>query len=245
MADSYCVFDIETAPLSWDSFDEAQHEYLLRGTTTEEEQNKKKGEMALSPITAQVVCLGIIHFEKDESGDFVEKKRTSYLQDNSLAEGEFTSEDLPGGAKFVRCSEKTLLANFWKLLRQYPKLHLISFNGRTFDAPFLMLRSAILRVRPSRNLMEGTRFNYPLHTDLIDELCFYNGGQSGATRRYNFDFFTKAFGIKSPKAEGVDGSKVAEYFRDGKGKEIAEYCLRDVQATWELFLVWKEFLALR
>lgn len=245
MADAYCVFDIETAPLEWDSFDEAQHEYLLRGATTTEEQEKKKAEMALSPMTAQVVCLGIIHFEKDESGDFIEKKRSAYYQDNSIDEGEFIREDLPEGYNYIRCSEKTLLGNFWKLLKLNPRLHLISFNGRTFDAPFLMLRSAVLRVKPTRNLMEGTRFNYPLHTDLIDELCFYNGSQSGATRRYNFDFFTKAFGVKSPKSEGVDGSKVAEYFRNGRGKEISEYCLRDVQATWELFQIWKEYLAMR
>lgn len=245
MHESYCVFDIETAPLDWAMFDEAQHEYLLRGADTAEEQDKKKAEMALSPLTAQLVCLGIILFERNEQGEFEEKRRTAYLQDNSLADDIYTSEELANGARLVRSNEKTILTNFWKLLRQSPSLHLISFNGRNFDAPFMMMRSALHRVKPSRNLMEGTRFNYPKHTDLIDELCFFNASQSGATRRYNFDFFTKAFGIQSPKSAGVDGSKVAELFQNGQGQVIAEYCLRDVQATWELFLIWREYLAMK
>ncbi len=245
MPEYYCVFDIETAPLDWTTFDETQHEYLLRGATTPEEQDKKKAEMALSPLTAQIVCLGIIHFERIADGTFEEKKRSAYFQDNSLADDVYTAEDLPSGAKLVRCNEKTILTNFWKQLRQNTALHLISFNGRGFDAPFMMMRSALHRVKPSRNLMDGTKFNYPKHTDLIDELCFFNASQTGATRRYNFDFFTKAFGIKSPKSAGVDGSKVAELFHKGQGHMIAEYCIRDVQATWELFLIWREYLAMK
>ena len=58
----------------------------------------------------------------------------------------------------------------------------------------------------------------------------------------NFDFYTRAFGLKSPKSEDIDGSKVAEYFADGRITEIAEYCLRDVTATWELFLLWQKYL---
>ena len=90
--------------------------------------------------------------------------------------------------------------------------------------------------------MTGTRFNYPLHTDLIDELTFYSVSAYGATRRFNFDFFARAYGIHSPKADGIDGSKVPEFFHNGKILEIAQYCLRDVKATWDLFKIWNEYL---
>ena len=90
--------------------------------------------------------------------------------------------------------------------------------------------------------MDGTKFNYNFHTDLIDELCFFNPYSYGATRRFNFDFYTRVFGITSPKSEGLDGSKVSVYFADGRIYEIAEYCLRDVRATWELFLIWSKLL---
>jgi hypothetical protein len=90
--------------------------------------------------------------------------------------------------------------------------------------------------------MSGTKFNYGYHTDLIDELTFYTPSSYGATKRFNFDFYTRAFGLVSPKSDGIDGSKVKDYFIEGKKNEIAEYCLRDVVATWELFLIWKERL---
>ncbi|MBI5325074.1 MAG: 3'-5' exonuclease, partial [Ignavibacteriae bacterium] len=78
--------------------------------------------------------------------------------------------------------------------------------------------------------------------DLLDELTFYSPGPYGATKRFNFDFYTREFGITSPKSAGIDGSKVSEFYNEGKILDIAEYCLRDVTATWELFLKWKEFL---
>ena len=151
-------------------------------------------------------------------------------------------ETLSTGDKCYLSSERDMLRMFWQILQKYEYPCLISFNGRNFDAPFLMMRSAVLKVRPSRNLMDGTKFNYPNHIDLIDELCFYTPSNSGATKRYNFDFFARSFGVHSPKAEGVDGSKVALLFEEGRIDEISEYCLRDVSATWELFLLWDEYL---
>jgi len=108
---------------------------------------------------------------------------------------------------------------------------MITFNGRNFDAPFVMLRSAIHKIKPPLNLMSGTKFNYFGHIDLIDELSFYSTGSMGATKKFNFDFYTQAFGITSPKEQGVDGSLVPEFFKKGQIKEIAEYCMRDVNAT--------------
>jgi predicted PolB exonuclease-like 3'-5' exonuclease len=81
-----------------------------------------------------------------------------------------------------------------------------------------------------------------MHIDLIDELTFYNPTYYGATKRFNFDFYARAFGLDSPKSEGIDGSKVKEYYNEGKVLEIAEYCLRDVSTTWELFLIWNKYL---
>ena len=52
----------------------------------------------------------------------------------------------------------------------------------------------------------------------------------------------KAFGVQSPKEAGVDGSKVGELYAAGKYDIISEYCLRDVKATWELYVAMKEFI---
>lgn len=240
--EQYLVFDIETAPIAWDTLSESQQDYLLRGASTDEEIEKKKFEMGLSPMTAQVVCIGLQLMQAAEGGAWELINRAAFSVGPAPDSTPYGKINLSNGDPCYLSTEKKVLEDFWNILNKYSRATLVSFNGRNFDAPFLMLRSALLRVKPSRNLMAGTKFNYPQHTDLIDELCFYNPSSYGATRRFNFDYYTRAFGITSPKSEGVDGSMVGEMFAEGKIAEISEYCLRDVSATWELFLIWRKYL---
>ena len=37
------------------------------------------------------------------------------------------------------------------------------------------------------------------------------------------------------KTEGMDGSRVYDRFREGRREEIADYCLRDVELTREIY----------
>lgn len=237
---AYLIFDIETSALPFDDFDQSQQEYLLRGTTTEEEQEERKRMMSLNPLTAQVVALGMVQVGSIDG----EPRGCVYSSCGDESEAK-EDESLADGSIWRTMSEGELLSKWWEVLARGGRnggYHLISFNGRGFDAPFLMLRSAALRIKPSRNLMEGTRWNYPMHTDLQEELCFRGFDRNGAMRRFNFDFYCKAFGIPSPKSEGITGHDVPEFYRQGRYREIAEYCLRDVWATWELFKFWKEYL---
>ena len=240
--EEYLVFDIETVPLPWEDFSESQQEYILRRAETEEEKEQKLREMALSPMTAKVICIGLQHMLQQGENDWEMKNCKAFAVDESLEADEVKEFTLESGYKCQLSSEKRMLEDFWKILNKYVNASLVSFNGRNFDNPFLMLRSALLQIRPSRNIMQGTKFNYNKHIDLIDELSFFNTSQYSAARRFNFDFYTRAFGIASPKSEGIDGSKVAEFFEEGKIADISEYCLRDVQATWDLFLYWRKYL---
>jgi predicted PolB exonuclease-like 3'-5' exonuclease len=132
-------------------------------------------------------------------------------------------------------TEEEIINGFWKTVSHYSQF--ITFNGRTFDCPFLMLRSAILGIRPSRNLMPY-RYSATEHCDLMEQLTYY-----GAFRRFNLDFYCKGFGIKSPKAEGITGLDMGPLMSEGRYREIAEYCLRDVKATAELFHRWHTLLS--
>lgn len=237
----YLTFDIETAPLDFEEFSESQQEYWLRGTITQEEIDKKMFEMALTPLTGQVVCIGLLLNELND-GEITTISEGAISVDPSYSDEDSKEETLENGAKWYLKSEKEALVFFWKILHKYDRAKLVSFNGRNFDAPFLMLRSALHKIRPSRNLMAGTKFNYPNHIDLIDELTFFSGSAYGATKRFNFDFYARAFGLTSPKSEGVDGSMVGVFYKEGKHKEIAEYCMRDVRTTWELFRLWNDTL---
>lgn len=239
MESTYLVFDLETVGLSIDTFDEAQQEYLFRRAETDEDQARIVNELSLSPMTGRIVTIGMRMMRREE-GEWVAKD-VAYQVDPLMADADAPREvALPSGGTCYMSSEHTMLLNFWRLLESNRGIHLVSFNGRGFDAPWLMLRSAVLGIRPTRNLMEGTRFNYRGHTDLLDELTFFNRSSSGPTRSFNFDFYAKAFGVESPKAAGVDGSMVGDLFSQGAYADIAEYCLRDVRSTWSLYQRWYE-----
>jgi hypothetical protein len=236
---SYLVFDIETAAIPFDELDESQQEYITRGCQNDEERGRQIGMMSLNPLTARIAAIGMVHAASPDGTP------RGCVYSNSREKIEDTLDD--GATKWCAMPEEEMLAKFWGVVahrRANGGLHLISFNGRSFDCPFLMLRSAVLRVQPSRNLMDGTRWNYPQHTDLLDELSYKSvNDRNGAMRRFNFDFYCKAFGIPSPKSDGVTGMDVPRLFNEGEHRTIAEYCMRDVWATWELFKVWKAYLS--
>ena len=148
-----------------------------------------------------------------------------------------------GPVEFVACADEIeLLTAFWDVAKHYDGI--VTFNGRGFDVPFIYLRSAVLNVPISRKDWLGYRFQVEPHCDLIEQLTFYGvSGREGAARRFNLDFYCKAFGIDSPKSHGVTGMDVGHLLAEGRYREIAEYCLRDVQATVLLYKIWKDRLA--
>ena len=76
------------------------------------------------------------------------------------------------------------------------------------------------------------------HIDLLDQFTFY-----GAVRRKgNLHLWSRAFGIKSPKAEGITGDDVGHLFREKKFFEIAKYNVGDLIATKELYEKWEKFV---
>ena len=232
------VFDIETSALPPETFDEAQQEYLFREATKlgdEVAREAKRAEIRqqfnLWPFTAQVVCVAMLNAES--------------LRGQVLFTAEDYEEDAAeaGPVEFVPCMDETeLLTAFWDVAKHYDEI--VTFNGRGFDVPFLYLRSALLNVPISKKNWLGYRFATEPHCDLAEQFTFYGvSGREGAARRFNLDFYCKAFGIDSPKSHGVTGMDVNTLLAEGKYREIAVYCLRDVRATVELYRVWRDRLA--
>src|SRR5689334_3268291 len=146
------VFDIETVPLPFDeSFDDAQKEYLLRSAKTEEEIETQKRFGALNPLLGRIVCIGIYIPES--------KRGAALYLDTTDSEETIEHEDMTIKYKSFM-DEAELISHFWQGLEERRYNAFVSFNGRNFDCPFLMLRSAALGVRPSINLMAGTRWNF-------------------------------------------------------------------------------------
>lgn len=217
------VFDIETIPVPFDELDSDQKSYLLKFAENGEDEEKVKQQMALWAPTNRIVAIGMLSVE---SG-----KGAVYFQTS----GEVVESYEKDGIKYECGTEKEILEKFWKAISFSHKF--VTFNGRGFDCPVLMLRSAMLGVKPTKNLAPY-RYSTDAHVDLLEQLTFYN-----AYRKFNLDFYCKAFGIKSPKSNGVSGHEVLPMFQAGKCKEIAEYCAGDLHATKELYIRWKENLS--
>lgn len=218
---SKVVVDIETIGIVFDSLDDKSKEYLLKFAKDDEEKIKIKESLALNPLTGEIVTIGM--FNPDT------QKGVIYYRPGTT-DGDFVEDNI----SFRAGSEREILENFWEDIKKYKQV--VTFNGRTFDGPFLHLRSAILKIKPSRNLVPY-RYDYKLHCDLLDQLTHY-----GASRRFNLDFYTKRFNIRSPKEEGIEGSMISEMFYVGKQKEIAQYCARDIKATAKLYEYWENYL---
>ncbi|HEY4951909.1 MAG TPA: ribonuclease H-like domain-containing protein [Verrucomicrobiae bacterium] len=240
------VFDIETTALPLENFDEAQQEYLFReadkladATAKDAKREEIAKFMSLWPFTSQAVCIAMLNAE-------TQRGQTIYVSDD-FEDGQIEdplAASKPGedGVKFIPCADETeLLAQFWDVAKKYDSV--VTFNGRGFDVPFIYLRSALLNVPITRKNWLGYRYATEPHCDLAEQFTFYSvSGRDGAARRFNLDFYCKAFGIESPKSAGVTGMDVGALLAAGKFRDIAEYCLRDVRATVELYKIWKERL---
>lgn len=219
---SRVVVDIETLAFPLETFDPIQQDYLLRFAESEEEKAETIQKLNLYPLTAQIIAIGMynpdtergkILFQADERVDtFSEDETIHYLSGD----------------------ERTILSTFWDDVVKYEQI--ITFNGRGFDGPFLMMRSAILGIRPTRNLLPY-RFDPSQHCDLLEQFTFY-----GAIRKFNLDFYCKAFGVESPKSHGITGLDLGKLWEEKRFREIAEYCLGDLKATAELFKRWETYL---
>jgi hypothetical protein len=216
------VVDIETIGRDFDSFDEITQEYLLKFAETEDEVQAVKEGMGFSPLTGEVAAIGMLN--PDTERGVVYYQCPEAVQDP-------LEED---GIEYIADSEAGILNKFWDTVKHYDQF--ITFNGRGFDAPFLVIRSAFHKIIPSKELMPN-RYNLS-HTDLLDLLTFY-----GAVRKkFSLHMWCKAFGIKSPKEEGVTGHEVGELFKQGKYLDIARYCVGDLYATRELFNYWNNYI---
>lgn len=218
------IFDIETIGVNFDELDETSKESLLAYADSDEEITSIRNGLGLSPLTGEIVAIGILNPDT--------KKGAVYYQAGTSANEKYFEDDV----QYVPCpSEKEILKKFWDLAKHYDLF--ITFNGHAFDCPYLMIRSGILKVKPTINLMHNRYARRP-HLDLLDVLSNF-----GAARwRKNLHMWCQAFGIGSPKGDGISGNDVAELFKSMEYKKIARYCYGDVVATGKLYEYWSKYI---
>jgi DNA polymerase elongation subunit (family B) len=179
---------------------------ILLDVATDEDRQRVLDTLGLDPCTGRIICIGVHWLELDRS--------RAYCQDD----------------------ERGLLANFWSDIGQIRPHRFVTFNGKSFDFPYINIRSAIHGVPIPRDiLLDSRRFSTEHHFDVREILTNFERYRKGT-----LEFFCQIFGVPSPK-NGIDGSKVGDYFKQGRLEEIAWYCLADCRATAELYLRLKNY----
>lgn len=216
------IFDIETVGKDFDSLDQGTQEYLLKWAESEDEIKDVKESLSFYPLTGEIITIGMLNPETDKGAVYFQAPETPIapFEEN--------------GIKFETGSEKEILERFWNTVKSYKEI--VTFNGRGFDCPFILVRSAVHKIKPSKDLMPN-RYNGS-HIDLLDQLTFYGASR----RRFSLDMWCRTFGIKSPKEGGITGYDIKDLFRDKRYVDIARYCFGDIKATKELFHYWENYI---
>jgi DNA polymerase III epsilon subunit-like protein len=213
------VIDIETVGTPWDELDPYVREYLIKGLSEGDSEEARRAG-GLSPFRGKIVAIGVVRLDDGRSCALYEVPGQREL-----------IIEKSGMRTYMWGTEKQILEKFWEFFDSDSRF--ISFNGRQFDGPFLMLRSAINGVTPKRDLV-GYRYGYHPNCDLREALNFF-GTTNSRQFKFNLDLACKVFGVETSKSEGVDGRSVEAWYRAGRHRELADYCLEDVRATAELY----------
>ena len=213
------VIDIETVGIPWEELDAYVREYLIKGLSDgDAEETRRAG--GLSPFRGRIVAIGVINIDDGCScAMYVVPDQTDLRIEKSNMR------------TYISGTEKQILEKFWTFFEEDSRF--ISFNGRQFDGPFLMIRSAIHGIVPKRDLV-GYRYAFHPNCDLREVLNFF-GTTNNRQFKFNLDLACKTFGVETSKSEGVDGRSVEQWYRAGRHRELAEYCLEDVRATAQLY----------
>ena len=138
-------------------------------------------------------------------------------------------------------SEQEIISDFLFYFNKHnPKL--VSFNGRAFDIPLIMLRAMkynlnanayfeVENTKYNKNKWDNYRSRYSenFHIDLLDCLGFF-----GAARAMRLDAVCKMANI--PGKFDTSGDDVFRLYYEGEIQKINDYCQSDVLNTYWLFL---------
>ena len=132
--------------------------------------------------------------------------------------------------------EAALLTEFHETLKARLRpadgylIRVVGHNVAAFDLRFFMQRSMVHGIKPHFAISRAANAKPWESTIVFDTMLQW----AGIGNRIKLDTLCKALGVDSPKGE-LDGSKVWDWVRDGRIKEVGEYCMKDVAATRAVF----------
>jgi 3'-5' exonuclease len=150
-------------------------------------------------------------------------------------EADYWAVDAVGAPHVGERTEKQLITSFCdKIAELSPQL--VTFNGNSFDLPVLRYRAMVHGI--SAPGLSARPYFHRYTEDAID-LCdvFSSFSPQGKATLHEI---SRVMGLTG-KPKGFDGGEVERYFREGKIKEVADYCETDVVGTYQLWLRYELF----
>lgn len=128
-------------------------------------------------------------------------------------------------------TEEEILNRFWNIVGSHRGLF-VTYNGLSFDVPFTLKRSMKHEIRPTNsNFLNTKRYTKYPHYDVKEIIADWDRF-AAPTLRMACDLM----GIPSPKEGEVKAEDVAKVSQEPGGiKKIADYCIRDVVATYKVY----------
>jgi predicted PolB exonuclease-like 3'-5' exonuclease len=212
-------FDIETVPQK--TISRAQQEWLdgrlgrdIRSNGAEDENDEERAErvrkiMGTSPFLGNIVCISL--------GEV-------------LVNGDIQTQSFTG-------PEDELLTEFWEIMKKLNGALFVSFNGLSFDVPFISHRSLKHGIKPtSMDFLNTRRYSKYPQFDIMKWASDW--GFPSPT----LDLMCDLTGVDTSKTGAIKAQHVAQAFDDGRIAEIAEYCEADVIATLEVYKKYKPYV---
>ncbi len=215
---NYLILDIETVPnpeLPDGLEEEVAHKLARRLENSDLPESELESLIrSTSPFFGQVLCIGLRWY----------------------------SEEVPSTKDLVifEPTEAETVSRFFRIIND-PKtrnVRFVHYNGMGFDIPFLIVRAIHHQIPVTNNRFRNLRrFTFDNHVDLMMYLANWN-----TYNAVNLNTACLSFGIPSPKSGEVKGNTVADAVNDGKTDAVQEYVMRDVEATYQLFLKIRPYL---
>jgi predicted PolB exonuclease-like 3'-5' exonuclease len=145
------------------------------------------------------------------------------------------SVDALGAPHVGERSERVLISSFVDRIAELSP-QLVTFNGSSFDLPVLRYRAMVHGVA-APGLASRPYFNR--YTEDAIDLCDVLSSFSSPGKATLHEL-CRVMGLPG-KPEEMSGEEVEKYYRDGRIRDVAEYCEGDVVNTYRLWLRYELF----
>jgi predicted PolB exonuclease-like 3'-5' exonuclease len=171
----------------------------------------------------------LAHSSTDELKIGELKRRKLILKLIARKEDDHWVVDALGAPHVGERSERDLIAAFVDKIATL-KPQLVTFNG-SFDLPVIRYRAMVHKV-PAIGLSARPYFHRYTDDaiDLCDVLSSFAPGAKATLHE-----LCRVMGLPG-KPTGINGAEVAQFYRDGRIREIADYCESDVVNTYRVWL---------